>query len=326
MLIPIIQKLYTKKLSYPNHKLPHQAIKLVYNDYKPHFPWLTLEMIKGRLKQLHHANKAISTAPPNDPPNITNCISPNTITTSNHHTPATKSTASSSPNKNTSLTSKIETTSTSAPVQLASKKNLGRRPKASNLETQLLIKNCVTSAQAEITHLYEVELMKMKELGNSRVRRGTYTKIHEQVKSARNLPSNFSYSYNSVKRILQRDTNIDECCIPVSHQYPLQDCEEDIVDIIIKLGKIGSPVSCGQVIFLINDLIGGTIHQKRLVEWKLQHHSQQSPEDLKKLAVHIGMLFCVDIHIVLAVREVVSLNLTNLIGQNISISIVCTRM
>jgi hypothetical protein len=121
----------------------------------------------------------------------------------------------------------------------------------------------------------------MKELGNSRVRRGTFTKIHEQAKSSRNLPSNFSYSYNSVKKRLQRDTTIDEYGIPVGQQSPLQDCEEDIVDIIIKLGKIGSPVSCGEAIFLINDLIDGTIHQKRLVEWKLQHHSQQSPENLK---------------------------------------------
>jgi hypothetical protein len=71
MLIPIVQQLYTQKLSYPNNKLPHQAIQRVYNDYKHHYPWLTLEMIKGRLKCLHRANKVSPTLPPNDQPNIT---------------------------------------------------------------------------------------------------------------------------------------------------------------------------------------------------------------------------------------------------------------
>jgi hypothetical protein len=134
------------------------------------------------------------------------------------------------------------------------------------------------------------------------------------------------YSYNSVKKQLQRETIIDDHGIPVGHQSPLRDCEDDIVDIIIKLGKIGSPVSCGQAIFLINDLIDGSIHQKRLVEWKKQHNSQQSPEDLKKSVIHIGMHFCVGIHTALALRKVVSLNSTNLIGQSTSTSIVCTRM
>jgi hypothetical protein len=125
--------------------------------------------------------------------------------------------------------------------------------------------------------------MKSKALGYKRVEAGKFNEIHEYVKRNRNLPSSFKCSYNTVKKRINRDTIIDENGVPVGHRSPLRDCEDDIIDIIIKLGKIGDLLSCEKVIYLINDLIDNTVHQQRLVDYKLQHKSQQSSDQLKKV-------------------------------------------
>jgi hypothetical protein len=66
--------------------------------------------------------------------------------------------------------------------------------------------------------------------------------------------------------------------VPIGTRSPLYAIEEDLVNIFILLGKIGSPVCCGHGLKLINDMISGTIHQKRLVQYKKDCKILQ-PED-----------------------------------------------
>jgi hypothetical protein len=82
---------------------------------------------------------------------------------------------------------------------------------------------------------------------------------------------------------MSRNTLINKEGIPVGHQSPLRDFEDRIVELIIQLGKIGSPISCGQAVHLINDLIDGTVHQQRLVQWKMQQKITQSQDNMKKI-------------------------------------------
>jgi hypothetical protein len=208
-------------------------------------------------------NKLHPTNLPIDTPNDTKTTTP-TITNNQ----------SNSSNNSTSKTTNSETTNSIIPINkqlpspstiLANKKQPGR-PVGTTTENIQLIKQCVTSAEAEIIYLYKEEVDKCKALGNNRVRVGTYKSIHDNIKKMRNLPTDFCFPYNTAKNRMQRLTQIDDLGVPVGHHSPLRECEDDIIDIIIKLEKIGCPLTCGQTIQLINELIDNTIHQERLVE------------------------------------------------------------
>jgi hypothetical protein len=125
--------------------------------------------------------------------------------------------------------------------------------------------------------------MKAKSMGKARVAVGTYKRIHEEVKKNRNLPEDFLYPYNTCKTRMKRSTPIDEDGATIGHQSPLRDCESDIIELLIKLGKIGSPITCGRALVLINELIDNTIHQERLIRWKQTQGIQQEPNKMKKV-------------------------------------------
>jgi hypothetical protein len=57
MIYPVIQLLLQKKLKSPNHILPRNHLKSTYISYKTHFPWLTIGILKGRLKRLYKIYK-----------------------------------------------------------------------------------------------------------------------------------------------------------------------------------------------------------------------------------------------------------------------------
>jgi hypothetical protein len=71
--------------------------------------------------------------------------------------------------------------------------------------------------------------------------------------------------------------------VPIGRQSPLYEAEEMISDFIVQLSKIGSPVTCGEAVFLINDLIDGTHYQDKLVEWKKSQGIKQAPEEMKRI-------------------------------------------
>ena len=52
---------------------------------------------------------------------------------------------------------------------------------------------------------------------------------------------------------------------------PLHSIEPRIVKVLIQMSLIGESLTPSKDITLINDLIEGTSHQKKLVDWKMVH-------------------------------------------------------
>jgi hypothetical protein len=244
VMAPIINNLLSLKLKHPHHRLPHSELKNIVEIYQPHFQWLTLSLLKGRLRRKYAKFKH----------NQTTTIAP-------------------SPTSPT--TPEDITTTPTRPV--------GGRPTGSTSSSSNHLTKCLDAARSEITLLYQKAVSESKKNGCVRTKPGTYKKIHEKVKVSRNLPTTFNFPYNSAKHRLLRHTKVDNVGVTVGHQSPLRDVENDVVDFIIQLGKIGSPVTCSQAIYLINDLIDGTVHQRRLIEWKKKQGIQQSPENFGRI-------------------------------------------
>jgi hypothetical protein len=321
ILVPLVEMLYNQKVSNVNNNLPPYAITNMYNTYKPLYPWLTKDMLKGRLKRLKKANsptshkpndsqsaKAVASAttdsqvnihestsnsttnmpthdpkgtpkpakttpsetndthstttlstpssPTNNPPHFPNNTptSAEAISPSTNHTNNTISTTTSETNDNHSTTtpttpsspttnpphcpnntptsaqalspSTNHTNNTISTTTLPSSNNnpssnptdtpnstvatltstvatlipSRSRPVGTTLGNISLINKCIISAQAEITHLYHQELIKARELGKPCVSKGTYKKIHDNIKIERNLPENFEFPYNNIKK------------------------------------------------------------------------------------------------------------------------------
>jgi hypothetical protein len=281
LLDPIIQTLIQKKNCSNNKRLPRGAVQKIFASYKAHFPWLTINMIKGRLKRLDSKLKQ-----PNNTLHTTPSDSPNT-TISNNTTVSTPSTSTiiAPSNSPTDIPTELSTTNTS------NYRSTGGRPTGTTNDNMLLSLKCATAAKAEIVHLYTIEYNKSKELGMVKLKHGTYKKIHEEVRLNRNLPTSFYLPYDTVKKRMQRNTPINNDGDPVGHQSPLRDCEDRIVQFIVQLGKIGSPLSCGQCIHLINDLIDGTVHQERLIQWKVRQNIKQSQDNMKRVGVSYWYAF-----------------------------------
>jgi hypothetical protein len=222
MLIPLIEMLY-KKVSSLNHRLAHSEIMNMYKTYKPHYPWLAVDVLKGRLNCLYKKRYKPSNLPNETP----------TITTE---------TSNLLPNETPMVAAALVSTAESTVSNDKDPHPTGR-PVGTTTENMILIKKCVTTAQAEITHLYQQEINKSKALGYKNVSTGTFKTVVNNVVQKRNLPKDFSFPYNNMMKQIQRQTAIDNLGSPTAHQSPLRDCEQDIIKFIIKLGKIGSPLT-----------------------------------------------------------------------------------
>jgi hypothetical protein len=162
-------------------------------------------------------------------------------------------------------------------------RNIGGRAIGNNEEQISHLQDCFVSACHKITELYKEATIKTKENGKSRNKKGLFNKIHNSVKASRNLPETFKFPYETAKKRIWGNTQVDEYGVPVGKSSPLFEAEDMITDFIVQLSKIGSPVTCGEAVFLINDLIEGTEYQAKLVEWKTTHGIKQSPEDMKRI-------------------------------------------
>jgi hypothetical protein len=84
---------------------------------------------------------------------------------------------------------------------------------------------------------------------------------------------------------IQKQIQYDQFGEPIGRLSPLRGIEEDLISFLIILGKIGSPVTKGQGIRLVNEMIDGTIHQSRLIEYKKQRTlNDQSDQDLGQVS------------------------------------------
>jgi hypothetical protein len=159
-------------------------------------------------------------------------------------------------------------------------RNKGGRPIGTTDDLKRHTSLCLSAAKSEICDIYTIELKKRSEMGCSRGEKGSYNKIFNEVKSRRNLPDSFKFPYSTAKKRMRTKTLLDGDCIPIGKQSPLYAIEKDIVDLLIILSKIGSPVSRGNAIRLINEMIDGTIHQQRLKTYKKSRGFQQSEKEM----------------------------------------------
>jgi hypothetical protein len=261
MLVPLIKMLYRKNYSI-NNKLPLCAIANMYKAYRPHYPWLTKDMLKSRLKHLHKINNStskpndmlkpaeahVSTAsdtlvdnstsfssstifnPTSNPNGIPKSVEASTSNPNAHlsitlllHYPHPHCTPTSNPNNMLKSTESVASTtddtivnkSTTAPSSTFNNlsSNLSDMPKSVEtltpshgrpigiiLDNMTLTHKCIISAQAEIMHLYNKELIKTRALGKPHVNKGEYIKIHDNIKIIRNLPKIFELPYNNEKK------------------------------------------------------------------------------------------------------------------------------
>jgi hypothetical protein len=140
------------------------------------------------------------------------------------------------------------------------------------------MEKCVNEAKSEICDLY----MKEKN-GSAKPAYGCYKRILNKVKKDRNLPNNFYFPYDTAFRRIQNKIKLDRDGVPVGNVSPLYEIEETMINVFIMLGKIGSPVSCGHGVKLINDMITNTVHQKRLIQYKRDRGVKQSEYEMGRI-------------------------------------------
>jgi hypothetical protein len=174
--------------------------------------------------------------------------------------------------------------------------NKGGRPKGSTMLSQSHLQKCITEAQNEITDLYYDEYLKAKsaeteavllKAKKDRVSKGTFQSIHDAVKSKRNLPSTFHFSYNACqKRISKQLLNWSSS----GNKSPLHEIEPHIVTLILALADTGNPITVGHALPLINSLINGTQYQLNVIEWKKKHRLDYNKEGEKLSNDELGQV------------------------------------
>ena len=222
--------------------------------------WITIDSLKSRVKRSYA--KVVRQTPPS-PITTANSCSINT-------TPPPPG---------------AEPSGTSRSIPTVATK--GGRPKGSTNEKKALIDKCCSEARNEITELYYTEYIKVKSNEDDhlrlrqmqeRVPQGTYQKIHDSVKTDRNLPSYFNFSYNTCKKRISRGN-----CTGTNNLSPLAGIEKHIVTLLLALAESGSPLTVGRALPLINSLIHGTEYQQNVIDYKkkLMLHFDKEGKQLK---------------------------------------------
>jgi hypothetical protein len=237
LLHPLVDSLFMTKLNSKKQRLNRNHLTNTVSKYVKVYEWLTIHHLKGRLKR-KWANHLKQTKTKNSPP------------------PSTISPDPPPPG------------ATSTQADTAEHTGKGGRPKGSTVSNIKKRTERENEAITEILQLYK-GCQKEYEAKGVRTSVGSYTKIHNAVRDKFNLPNSFQYKYDSATKRLKRESNAsyDNLTI-IGNKSPLYEAENDIIDMMITLGKIGSPVSIGEGVQLINDLIKDTIHQQRLIAYK----------------------------------------------------------
>jgi hypothetical protein len=160
----------------------------------------------------------------------------------------------------------------------APKKKPGR-PVGTTLISYRDIDNDIAAAKDEITQLYLEELRKTKEDGSlvKKTKKGIYDKIVKNVITSKDLPESFCFPYNSAMQRIYRNS----VSVPPGKKgpaSPLEEIEEDIVELVILLGETGCPLTPPNVIRLINSMIKGTPIQSKLIQFKRKTSPDNIPE------------------------------------------------
>jgi hypothetical protein len=100
----------------------------------------------------------------------------------------------------------------------------------------------------------------------------SFQKIVMEVKNKRNLPDDFEIKKNTVTRRLQRKKIIvepHECMGGLDS--PLAEIEPSIVQIVLCMTKFRQSLTSREIMQLVNSAIEGTIHQEKLIAFKLRN-------------------------------------------------------
>ena len=122
VLDPIVNKLFEEKIQNTNHQLSKNALLDTVNSYKSTIDWITVDILKGKLKRKYASFKKM----------------PSSATTATTNGSASTLTIPPPPGANPSDTSC----------------NIGGRPKGSTVEYCIYKKKCIAMAKNEIANLY----------------------------------------------------------------------------------------------------------------------------------------------------------------------------
>jgi hypothetical protein len=115
ILMPLVSCLMSQKTSSKTKRLPRNAYTQIVGKYKVHYPWMTTDMLKQRVKR---ASSKLAKAP----------ISPHTNPTPQNPTNANSNKAKANPTK-------------------------GGRPKGSTIAAKAFMQSCINEAKSEIVDL-----------------------------------------------------------------------------------------------------------------------------------------------------------------------------
>ena len=120
-------------------------------------------------------------------------------------------------------------------------------------------------AKQEITMTYYDAIKESKSNHNKKMKHGTYKKIVSKTIVKYELDELFSFDYHACMARIYRGKEGSLCS---NTQSPLKDVEDKFVAIILALSDIGSPLTVGETMALIQSLIKGTPAQQRLIEFQ----------------------------------------------------------
>ena len=148
----------------------------------------------------------------------------------------------------------------------------GGRPIGYTNESKLHQKKCAFAAKNELVLLYK-QARKIKKEHFPKHRNITlkyiYQGILDYIKKKRNLPPSFNVSYETIRtRLKGGHQELLEWDARNGKGSPLKAVEPMFVELFIGLAKCRQCIGPGRGLQLINALIKGTIHQKKLIEFK----------------------------------------------------------
>ena len=164
-----------------------------------------------------------------------------------------------------------------APVRSEDEKNTGGRPKGTTIKAKRDMKVALREALNEISTSYQREIDIARTLGFQAVKKGCLDKIIEQKKKEFGIPDGFEIKKGLIRSRLQRKKPIVNGLGPES---PMVDAEPQLVELIIRMGRIRRCLTPTQCLHLANDLIKGTEIEARVINFKkkLFHRDYDSAE------------------------------------------------
>ena len=145
------------------------------------------------------------------------------------------------------------------------------RPKGTTEINLRHLKNCVELATTWAATEY-IYMRKEAKERNSRVVAGTLTKIIEEAKARHGVSKDHKISRFTVRTRAKRlRPNPGIAQGTVSPMLPI---EPYVVDLIIQLAKMQSPINVTTGLRLVNSLIAGTPFETQLQQWKVKHNAQ----------------------------------------------------